>query len=214
MTYTPSPGEADGINSNFERDFDPRNPGDQIPEEEVFLTVRKARKFFVGCFGIFMVLFLIIWYAILAFVFEEASNGRDAVNWPTTSGQVVETKVTSHTSNSSSGNGRSRTTSSTTSYIPWVLYRYSVGGLELESHTVQTMTTYETRAEAKLVTEKYPVSSTVTVYYKPSDPDKSVLVPGISDETHLVLNIFSYVPAILFTILVLIWVVRRMRSSL
>ncbi|GEM_PF-1283033 len=214
MTCTPSSGEADGINSNFERDFDSRNSGDQIPQEEVFLTVRKARKFFVGCFGIFMVLFLIIWYAILAFVFEEASNGRDAVNWPTTSGQVVETKVTSHTSTSSSGTGSSRTTSSTTSYIPWVLYRYSVGALELENHTVQTMTTYETRAEAKLVTEEYPVSSTVTVYYKPSDPDKSVLVPGISDETQLVLNIFSYLPVILFAILVMFWAIKKARSSL
>ncbi len=202
------------MNSDFEQDFESKKSGDSIPHDEVLLTVRKARKFFAGCFGIFMVVFLIIWYAILAFIFEEAGNGRDAVNWPTTSGQVVETKVTSHTSSSSSGSGRSRTTSTTTSYTPLVLYRYRVDDLELENDTVQTMTTYETRAEAKLVTDKYPVESTVSVYYKPSDPGKSVLVPGISDATHLMLNIFSYVPAILFALIIMFWAIKRARSSL
>ena len=202
------------MSNDFEQGFESKKSGDSIPHEDVLLTVRKARKFFVGCFGLFMVVFLIIWYTILSFIFEEASDGRDAVNWPTTSGQVVETKVTSHTSTSTSGSGRSRTRSTTTSHSPWVLYRYRVDDLELENHTVQTMTSYETRAEAKLVTDEYPQGSTVTVYYKPSEPDKSVLVPGISDGTHLMLNLFSYVPAILFALLVMFWAIKKARSSL
>jgi hypothetical protein len=95
-----------------------------------------------------------------------------------------------------------------------VLYRYSVDGLELENHTVQTMTSYDTRSQAMLVTDEYPVGSTVSVYYKPTDPDTSVLVPGISDETHMILNIFTYVPAILFVIIVMFWAIKRAKSSL
>ncbi len=202
------------MNSDRKPDFDSQDPRDPSPHQELLDDTQKIRKFVFGCIGAVLLLFFVAWYIVLGIIFEEANDGRDAVNWPTTSGQVVETKVTSHTSTSSSGSGRSRATSSTTSYVPWVLYRYSVGGLELENHKVQTMTSYDTRAEAKQVIEQYPVDSTVTVYYKPDDPDKSVLVPGIPEDTYLILNLFTYIPAGIIAILLLIWVVRRMRSSL
>jgi len=212
--YTPSHGEAEWMNSDRKPDFASQDPRDPSPHQELLDDTRPFRTFFAGCFGVFLILFFVAWYIVLAFIFEEASDGRDAVNWPTTSGQVVETKVTSHTSTSSSGSSRTR--SSTTSYRPWVLYRYrySVGGLELDNHKVQIMTSYETRSEAMLVTDEYPVGSTVSVYYKPTDPDTSVLVPGISDETLLILNIFTYVPVILFAILVMFWAIKRAKSSL
>jgi hypothetical protein len=212
--YTPSPGEARWMNSDRKPDFDSRDPRDASPHQELLDDTRQFRKYFTGCIGVFLILFFVAWYIVLGFIFEEANDGRDAVNWPTTSGQVVETKVTSHTSTSSIGSGSRTTTSSSTSYIPWVLYRYSVGGLELDNHKVQIMTSYETRSEAMLVTDEYPVGSTVTVHYKPDDPDKSVLVPGIPEDTYLILNLFTYIPAGIFAILVLIWAVRRMRSSL
>ncbi|MGE4613899.1 MAG: DUF3592 domain-containing protein [Planctomycetota bacterium] len=202
------------MNSDRKPDFASQDPRDPSPHQELLDDTRPFRKFFTGCFGVFLILFFVAWYIVLAFIFEEASDGRDAVNWPTTSGQVVDTKVTSHTSTSSSGSGSRTTTSSSTSYIPWVLYRYSVGGLELENDKVQIMTSYDTRAEAMLMTDEYPVGSTVTVYYKPDDPGKSVLVPGISDETLLILNIFTYVPVILFAILVMFWAIKRARRSL
>ncbi len=202
------------MNSDREPRFGFQDRRNQSPHQKTLDGTGPFRKWISGCFGVFLFLFFVLWYAILGFIFEEASNGRDAVNWPTTSGQVVETKVTSHTSTSSSGSSRSRTRSSTTSYRPWVLYRYSVDGLELENHTVQTMTSYETRSEAMLVTDEYPVGSTVSVYYKPTDPDTSVLVPGISDETHMILNIFTYVPAILFVIIVMFWAIKKAKSSL
>ena len=200
------------MNSDRQPNIGFQDRRNQSPHQKILDGTGPFRKWISGCFGVFLLLFFVAWYAILGFIFEEASNGRDAVNWPTTSGQVVETKVTSHTSTSSSGSSRTR--SSTTSYRPWVLYRYSVDGLELENHTVQTMTSYDTRSEATLVTDEYPVGSTVSVYYKPTDPDTSVLVPGISDETHMILNIFTYVPAILFVILVMIWAIKKAKSSL
>ena len=200
------------MNSDRQPNIGFQDRRNQSPHQKILDGTGPFRKWISGCFGVFLLLFFVAWYAILGFIFEEASNGRDAVNWPTTSGQVVETKVTSHTSTSSSGSSRTR--SSTTSYRPWVLYRYSVDGLELENHTVQTMTSYDTRSEATLVTDEYPVGSTVSVYYKPTDPDTSVLVPGISDETHMILNIFTYVPAILFVIIVMFWAIKKAKSSL
>ena len=200
------------MNSDRQPNIGFQDRRNQSPHQKILDGTGPFRKWISGCFGVFLLLFFVAWYAILGFIFEEASNGRDAVNWPTTSGQVVETKVTSHTSTSSSGSSRTR--SSTTSYRPWVLYRYSVDGLELENHTVQTMTSYDTRSQATLVTDEYPVGSTVSVYYKPTDPDTSVLVPGISDETHMILNIFTYVPAILFVIIVMFWAIKKAKSSL
>ncbi len=202
------------MNSDRKPDFDSQDPRDPPPHPELLDGRQTLRKFVFGCIGAVLLLFFVGWYIVLGIIFEEANDGRDAVNWPTTSGQVVETKVSSHTSTTSSGSGRRRATSRTTSYVPWVLYRYSVSGLELENDKVQTMTSYDTRAEAKQVIEQYPVDSTVTVYYKPDDPDKSVLVPGIPEDSYLVLNLFTYIPAGIISILLLIWVVRRMRSSL
>jgi hypothetical protein len=212
--YTPTPGEAEWMNSDRMPDFDSHYPKEASARQEILDGTRQFRKFFTGCFAVFLLLFLVAWYAVLGFIFEAAGNGREAVNWPTTSGQVVETKVTSHTSTSSSGSGRNRTTSSSTSYVPWVLYRYSVSGLELENHEVQIMTSYDTREEAMLVTDEYPVGSTVAVYYKPDDPGISILVPGISDETLLIMNIFTYIPVILFAFLVMFWAIKKARSSL
>ena len=196
------------MNNHQEPDFDAQDLADQQPHQELLDKSPQARKFFNGCFGVFLILFLIIWYIALGFIFEEANEAKDAVNWPTTSGQVVETKVTSHTS-SGSGSRKSRT-----SYKSWVLYRYNIGGQTLENDVVQVMTSHDSRAEAKKVTDQYPVGSEVTVYYKMDEPETSVLVPGISDESQLVLTIFTYVPITLFSIFVLFWILKRMRSSL
>ena len=196
------------MNNDQEPDLDAQDLADQQPHEELLENSLPVRKFFNGCLGVFLILFLIAWYAALGFIFEDANDAKDAVNWPTASGEVVETNITSHTS-SGSGNRRSRT-----SYHPWVLYRYNVGGQTLENNVVQILASHDSRAEAKKVTDQYPVGSEVTVYYKMDEPDTSVLVPGISDESQLVLTIFTYVPITLFSIFILFWILKRMRSSL
>ncbi|MEC9477195.1 MAG: DUF3592 domain-containing protein [Planctomycetota bacterium] len=196
------------MNHDQESDLDGHELENQNPHQELLNKSQKVSKLFNGCFGVFLILFFIAWYVGLGFIFEEANEAKDAVNWPTTSGEVVETKVTSHTS-SGSGNRKSRT-----SYTALVLYRYNVDGQTLENDVVQVMTSHDTHPEAKEVTDQYPVGSEVTVFYKMEEPNTSVLVPGISDESQLVLTIFTYVPITLFSLFILFWIIKRMRRSL
>ena len=86
------------MNNDREPRFGFRDRRNQSPHQKILDDTGPFRKWISGCFGVFLLLFFVAWYAILGFIFEEASNGRDAVNWPTTSGQVAETKVTSRTS--------------------------------------------------------------------------------------------------------------------
>ncbi|OUU24057.1 MAG: hypothetical protein CBC13_04115 [Planctomycetia bacterium TMED53] len=194
------------MNYDQESDLDGNDLEKQTPQQELLNKSQKTSKVFNGCFGVFLILFFIAWYVGIGFIFEEASEAKDAANWPTTSGKVVETKVTSHTSRGS-GNRKSRT-----SYTPLVLYRYNVAEQALENDVVQMMSSYDSRAEAKKVTALYPVGSEVTVYYKLEQPGTSVLVPGISDESQLVLTIFTYVPITLLSLFVLSSIIKRMRK--
>ena len=182
-------------------------------DPELAAKAQKVNKFARGCFIGFITLFIIAWIGGISYFVKEANDAKDAENWPTTQGEVLESKITSHTSSDSGGSSRSRRRDSNTTYKPWVLYRYSVEGETLENHTVQMMTSYDSRAEAQEVLDRYPIGSTVSVYYKEEEPSKSLLEPGISAESQLVITIFTYVPFGLLFIVALFWGIKKMKSS-
>ncbi len=53
----------------------------------------------------------------------------------------------------------------------------------------------------------------MSVYYKEEEPSKSLLEPGISAESQLVITIFTYIPFALISIIALFWGVKKMKSS-
>lgn len=187
--------------------------GPDQADPELVAKAQKVNKVAKGCFTGFFVIFVIAWIGGVSYFVNEANEAKEADSWPTAQGEVLENKITSHTSSDSAGSSRSRRRNSNTTYKPWVLYRYSVEGETLENHTVQMMTSYDSRSEAQEVLDRYPIGSTVTVYYKEEEPSKSLLEPGISAESQLVITIFTYIPVALIFIIALFWGIKKMKSS-
>jgi hypothetical protein len=65
-------------------------------------------------------------------------------------------------------------------YEPSIKYAYSVAGRTYEHDTFTSVASsvIRERAAADVLVGRYPVGGQVTVFYNPSRPDDSVLVPG------------------------------------
>jgi hypothetical protein len=95
----------------------------------------------------------------------EASQG-----WPSTVGQINESRVAHSTHTDSEGD-------SSDSYTPYVTYTYQVAG---QAYTGKDITFgfkqgYSNASKAQAVVGKYPLDAQVSVYYDPADPQKAVL---------------------------------------
>jgi Protein of unknown function (DUF3592) len=91
---------------------------------------------------------------------------RESTEWPAVAGVVVDTRAVW---SSSPRSGRS--------YWPLVHYRYSVDGTTYGGDRVSFRADYG-RADAEDAVAKYPVGSTVSIFYSPGVPQRSVLEPG------------------------------------
>lgn len=89
-----------------------------------------------------------------------------AQNWPSTSGTVLMSSVQSkHT-------GRSH------SIYPVVVYVYVVNGQSYQSQTIKAGEQFlnvRVSGQAQATVNRYPIGSTITVYYNPSNPSESFL---------------------------------------
>ena len=92
------------------------------------------------------------------------SSGR----WPTTEGQILESRVELDL----------KSTSSIPSYRPRVRYRYRVNGKEYTSEKL-TYKGYSTVQEVvQEMVRPYRIGSSVQVHYHPRHPARAVLEPG------------------------------------
>ena len=138
--------------------------------------------FAVGC----------IWLSIVSFLLLVQSDDVMAMftnfdTYKTTSGMIVSSSVVYK-----SGLGGS-----------WhfeIQYKYMVSGEEFTSDKVHFLNTGEGLSDgyAKSYVEKYPVGKTVTVYFNPTNPAKSVLEPENRSYSSLWLIIFLITMAIVF----------------
>lgn len=98
---------------------------------------------------------------------QQSSAYRQAAqNWTTTTGTVLTSTVQSYYT------GRSH------SVRPVVIYQYSVNGMSYQSQTIKAGEQFlniRVAGDAYKTTSRYPVSSTVTVYYNPANPSESAL---------------------------------------
>jgi hypothetical protein len=95
----------------------------------------------------------------------EASQG-----WPSTVGQITESRVAHSTHTDSEGD-------SNDSYTPYVTYTYQVAGQEYTGRDIAFgfKQGYNNASKAEAVVGKYPLGAQVSVYYDPADPQKAVL---------------------------------------
>ena len=124
--------------------------------------------------------FALVGLALLAFATATMITASNSRTWPQAQGTMLVSAVDRKTSTARDGPGR--TSSTSTSYMPRVEYRYEVDG---EAHTGTRLELLErgegTRAKVAAKLEKFPQGAKVAVYYDPDDPAQSVLKPGTPD---------------------------------
>jgi hypothetical protein len=70
-----------------------------------------------------------------------------------------------------------------------VTYEYSVKNLQYENETIKFgENSYGDRQPAADIVARYPVGKQVSVSYDPAAPDKSVLEPGITSGSYIVIG--------------------------
>jgi hypothetical protein len=96
------------------------------------------------------------------------SKAKDSAKWSATNGKVVVSQLM--VSGSSKGN----------SYSPLIRYQYHVGESQFEGQNIGFGVGFAaTRRLAEPYLVKYPLESSVTVYYNPQNLGESVLENGL-----------------------------------
>jgi hypothetical protein len=141
-------------------------------------TNKGARK---GCLGsIFsMGIFLLIGVGLTIWGWTILQNARASASWPTADGVVMRSEVT-----------RSTDSEGGDSYSPEVTYSYNVNNTNFVNDMIKFgENSYSSRRKADEIAGNYPVGKNVTVYYDPEKPERSVLEPGVSAGSFIVIGI-------------------------
>ncbi len=159
-----------------------------------------------GCCGTIMMfaLFMAIGAALTIWGVFIVQNARASANWPGTPGQITESAIDVTTD-----------AESDPSYSPQVAYTYQVNGTFYEGYRIKFgENTYSSEREALEILGMYPVGQTVMVYYDPADPDNTVLEPGVSGGSYIVLSvgvIFVVVSLAIIPFSLIPWLLKRFR---
>ena len=117
-----------------------------------------------------------IWGAVVL------KNAKASESWPSVLGEVTESHVVKDTDRDSDGRYD-------TSYHAKVVYRYEVEGAEYTSDTVSFGEHGTDKpGPANEIVKRYPKDGEVKVHYHPQKPETSVLEPGVTWSSYLILG--------------------------
>lgn len=126
-----------------------------------------------------MGIFLLVGLGLTYWGWNILQNARASALWPTADGVVTRSEVT-----------RSTDPDNGDSYSPEVTYTYTVNNVSQTDKTIKFgENSYSSRRKADEVVGNYPVGKNVTVYYDPEKPERSVLEPGVSGGSYIVIGI-------------------------
>ena len=130
-------------------------------------------------------------------------DARASSSWQQVEGVVTRSEVT-HSTDSDGDD----------SYSPRVTYGYLAGNLRQESYTIKFgENSYDSRRSAEAIADRYPVGQKVTVYYDPARPGKSVLEPGVTGGSYIVLGVGVLFLLISFTVTPLAYLLRKRETG-
>lgn len=137
------------------------------------------------------ILFMLALIAIGILFMYRAVSGRlkskKALSWPVVKGRVTSSEVLEDRLRSATGKA-------TIAYVPDISYDYTVNGtIYTGSAVILGATTYD-YITASRICEKFSVESEPNVYYNPTDPQDSVLLPQATE------GLRSLVPGIFFIV--------------
>jgi hypothetical protein len=140
---------------------------------------------------------LVVLLAGLWLTLKPLRIGFASRNWPDVVGKIIESgKVSAGTDDGGEPLFNAR-----------VIYRYAVGGCEYQGSMIRTLPSVFGTEYVQQVPELYPVGSEVIVFYDPSDPQTSILEPGVSTGTQVGMLIYVAVCVMLAAkIVVYLWV--------
>jgi hypothetical protein len=117
---------------------------------------------------LFITLMGIAGVAALAAGLPRLLAARRAQNWPTASGEII-----------SSGMSSSVVPDSADMYRPEVTYRYDVAGKTYTAGRIRfAIDSSYSRSRVEQALEQYPLGQAVMVHYDPADPSRACLQPG------------------------------------
>ena len=126
-----------------------------------------------------MGIFLLVGLGLTYWGWNILQDARASASWPTAEGVVTRSEVT-----------RSTDSDGGDSYSPEITYTYTVNNEQLANKTIKFgENSYSSRKKAEGIANSYPVGKNVTVYYDPQQPEKSVLEPGVSAGSYIVIGI-------------------------
>lgn len=110
-----------------------------------------------------------------AVAYDTHRDGEATKAWPSTSGEILSSRVEEEERRDRDSDGRNRTRYT---YTARVTYAYTIQGIDYTGHRIRADDTGGDRDKAFDTINDFPVGSTVDVYYDPSDPASSVLRQG------------------------------------
>jgi hypothetical protein len=117
---------------------------------------------------------IVLGLAFVVFAQADKTRGEESAGWPTTRGEVLESKVVR-----SSGQPSSEPGGPGWRYCAVVRYKYRVDGRDFESERVHGATVWRSDdSEAKDTVGRYPKGGGVDVHYDPARPSVAVLETG------------------------------------
>lgn len=134
--------------------------------------------------GLFLVFAGIGVWLILRYQ-KNKEKAHQSLNWPKTSGRVIESRIAEHESEDEDGHV-------TYTYSPVVRYEYQVNGVAYTGGQVAiggSGIAISNNNKVQQMIDQYPPGKLVVVYYNPQNPAEAVLETRIAGKAELVLGI-------------------------
>lgn len=158
------------------------------------------------CGGFFLLLTLAAGIGLLVYSLNSKKKAGASQNWPAAPGTIIISEVRQGSTSDEDGNIKVH-------YYPHIEYTYFAGGQSNTSKQVSFggVRGYNTAAQVEGSVNKYPVNSSVMVYYNPANPHEAVLekAAGSGSKTALTMAIILLVISVLIACPLLIGLVRN-----
>ncbi|WP_322791933.1 DUF3592 domain-containing protein [Bellilinea sp.] len=144
--------------------------------------------FGVVCIGALFLIFAAIGVWLILRYQQNKQKAQQSVNWPTTSGRVIESRISEHESEDEDGH-------TTSTYAPVVRFEYQVEGVTYTSDRmgVGSKIAISNRKKVEQQIAGYPEGKLVRVYYNPQNPAEAVLETRLTSKAELVAGIILIV---------------------
>jgi hypothetical protein len=138
-----------------------------------------GKKFFFS--RMFPFIFVVVGASVSFFGVRGLVRAKASLDWPSIQGKVVESSVERQRSSGSNGGS--------TTYQAEILYEFIVDGTTFNGDRVAYGDYGSSNpSHARRIVNRYPKGKSVIVYYMPSNPEESLLEPGVKGQSFFLLG--------------------------